>query len=154
MIDQNVMWETRGDGIYEHDGRGQVFAHNLIDRSTGAGSRIRGKVTNRKVHGEPIVGGGHKFVNNILVGNGRPVETRGPESFLEGNLSEGVEAEVDCDAAKLDWSVTTSFNPGRRPEVLSHDFFGRPREGGGAPPGPFIRLPAGRERIDLRPGRR
>ncbi len=153
LVDQNVIWDTKGNGIYEHDGRGQAFAHNLIGKSTKAGIVSKGKVTNRRVHGEPIVGGDHRIVNNILVENGRPVETRGPASAIEGNLTEGVTAAIDGEKAELSWSVAGPAAAGKRPEVVTHDFFERAREGADAVPGPFLRLPAGTERIALWPKR-
>ena len=152
LIDQNVIWDTKGNGIYEHDGRGQVFAHNLIGKCTKAGIVSRGKVTDRKVHGEPIVGGDHRILNNILVENGRPVETRGPASAVEGNLTEGVTAAIDAGKRELTWSVAGTAAPGKRPGIVTHDFFERAREGADASPGPFLRLPAGTERVKLRNG--
>jgi len=53
LVDQNVVWDTRGHGIYEHDSRGQLFAHNLVGRSSGegfiftGGSRTAGWAVNR-----------------------------------------------------------------------------------------------------------
>lgn len=152
LVDQNVIWDTKGNGIYEHDGRGQTFAHNLVGRSTKAGIASRGKVTDRKVHGEPIVGGDHLILNNILVENGRPVETRGPASLVEGNLAEGVTAAFDVEKREMAWSVAGTPAPGKRPEAVTHDFLGRARQGADALPGPFLRLPAGTERVALRSG--
>jgi alpha-N-arabinofuranosidase len=151
LIDQNVIWETRGSGIYEHDGRGQVLAHNFIAKSTGAGIRSQGKVTDRKVHGEPIVGGAHKIRNNILIGNAKPVETRGPASDIEGSLEDGIEAALDPATAVLVWIVRRPVVPGRRPDVITHDFFGIPRADPEAMPGPFVRLPFESTKIRLWP---
>jgi hypothetical protein len=153
LVDLNVIWETRGSGIYEHDGRGQVFAHNLIGKSTGAGIRSAGKVTDRKVHGEPIVGGAHRILNNILVDNAKPVDTRGPASEIEGNLTEGVVAAIEPASAVLTWLVKGPVPPIRWTGAITHDFFAARRTSPTAMPGPFLRLPAAREEVRLWPAR-
>lgn len=59
LVDHNIVWDTTGHGIYEHDSRGQIFAHNLVGRSTGEGFHLHGKITDRRVGGEPMTYGGH-----------------------------------------------------------------------------------------------
>jgi hypothetical protein len=149
LVDQNIIWDTRGNGIYEHDGRGQVFAHNLIGKCTGAGIRSAGKVTDRKVHGEPIVGGAHRILNNILVDNTKPVDTRGPASEIEGNLSDQAVLALDPATRVLTWSVKVSVAPGFRLETITHDFSGASRTGQAILPGPFIRIPSSKEEMRL-----
>ena len=152
MLDHNVIWDTKGNGIYEHDSRGQIFAHNIIGQSTKAGIMLRGKVTDRKVHGQPIVGGEHTVANNVLIGNGKAIEEHGPKSTLEGNVTEKATATLDPDKVEMTWwSVEGQIPEGRRLDVITHDFFGQPRMGAAVQIGPFIRSPSTPERISLWP---
>ena len=151
VVDHNIIWDTRGNGIYEHDGHGQIFAHNFIGKSVKVGIMLRGKVTDRKVHGQPIVGGGHTAANNLLVGNLKPIEEHGPPSALDGNLSENVTAALDAGKLELTLSVEGQITPGRRLDVITHDFFCQPRAGATAVPGPFGKIPAAIERVSLWP---
>ncbi len=141
MIDHNFVWDTRGAGIYEHDCRGQIICHNLIGRSTGPAVFLRGKITNRRVSGEPIVGGDHTVVNNVLVANKEAIRTKDKQRDLANNLTDGVVADFDRKALTLTWHVT-----GARPKCspvkgVTHDFFGKVRPPGPPLPGPFPALP-------------
>lgn len=149
LLDHNIIWDTKGNGIYEHDGRGQIFAHNLIGKSTKTGIMLRGKVTDRKVHGQPIVGGDHTAVNNILLQNGKPIEERGPKSTLEGNVTEKVTADVNPETTALTWSAEGALPGGKRLDVITHDFFAQPRQGVTTPPGPFLTIPEKAQEVKL-----
>ena len=150
MIDQNVVWRTRGNGVYEHDCRGQLFAHNFIGKSTAAGILLRGKVTDRRVHDEPIVGGAHRAVNNVLAGNAKAIVTHGPASTLAGNLSEGVTASLDAKRLTLTWRVAGEIPACERIETITHDFGYRPLGSSRAWPGPFGKPPAKSASVSLR----
>ena len=41
LIDGNVVWGTRGNGIYQHDCDELVIAHNLVANSSNAGVRMQ-----------------------------------------------------------------------------------------------------------------
>jgi hypothetical protein len=126
LIDRNVIWGTQGNGIYEHDCRGQTFAHNLIGRSTGSGILLRGKVTDRKVGGQPVGGGMHVAVNNLLLGNKELISTKDKQEDLSGNVGEGVAAELDRETLTLTWHVTGEPTPGHVIAAITHDFFRKP----------------------------
>ncbi|MGB2819513.1 MAG: right-handed parallel beta-helix repeat-containing protein [Phycisphaerae bacterium] len=153
MIDHNFIWGTEGNGIYEHDCRGQLFAHNFIGGSTKAGILLRGKVTDRQVHGEPIVGGGHRAVNNVLIGNETPITAKGPASTVSGNLTEGVTATFDVKTLTLTWRAAGEVPPCERIETITHDFWNRPRPTARVWPGPFGRPSKEPAIVELRAAR-
>ena len=126
LIDRNFIWGTQGNGIYEHDCRGQTFAHNFIGRSTGPGILLRGKVTDRKVGGQPVGGGMHVAVNNILFANKELISTKDKQEDLSGNVGEGVAAEFDRETLTLTWHVAGELMPGRVVPAITHDFFRKP----------------------------
>ncbi len=144
LIDHNIIWGTRGTGIYEHDCSNQVFAHNLIGRSSKNAIRLRGKITNRKIQGRPIVGGSHRVLNNVFVANraNRVIEYKAsPKSTIVGNLVQDVTAELDPKTLILIWSVAGKLPTCEPLDAITHDFFGRPRPPGAPAPGPFATLP-------------
>jgi len=141
MIDCNFIWGTRGAGIYEHDSRDQIICHNFIGKSTGPAMRLRGKVTNRKVHGQPIVSGNHVAINNILFDSKRPIETRDKQADLGNNISKGVTASFDRKTLTLKWDVSGDLPKCRALKIVTHDFFNKPF-GQARPHGPFGNPPA------------
>jgi hypothetical protein len=157
LIDQNVIWDTRGYGIYEHDSSNQVFAHNLIGRCTRTAVLLNGKVTNRKLYGEPIAAGSHRVVNNVFFANGtdKVVSKRGAPSTVAGNQTEGIAADIEREdgAAWLTWSVEGRLPECEAVEAITQDLLGRPRT---APtvPGPLITVPRESERVRVWPSRR
>jgi len=148
-IDHNVIWGTKGNGIYEHDSRGQTIAHNLVARSSGAGICLRGKVTDRTPHNEPNTGGFHRAVNNILVDNKNPVEARGPDNVLAGNLTEGVAVTFDPETLTLTWQVTGKVAACDAVPGLDRDFHSRSYRGKTRWPGPFGKPPGERTTVVL-----
>ena len=151
LIDRNVIWGTRGAGIYEHDCFGQVFAHNFIGKSTGPALRLRGKVTNRKVRGKPIRSGGHTVVNNVLFANAQMIETKHEHRDVSGNLSEGIVAAFDRETLTLTWHATGDAPPCTALKPMTHDFFGRALTGKTLVPGPFRGVPRESMAVQLWP---
>ena len=143
LVDQNIVWDTKGHGIYEHDSRRQIFAHNLIGRSSGEGFHLHGQITGRRVGSEPMTYGGHYLANNLLVGNAKPDEFRGEPSLvtnhltLAGGLSLNLERlELRCDDALALEREPAFVAPVRR------DFFGIERSRNSTAAGPFAASPA------------
>ena len=155
LIDHNIIWDIHGSGIYEHDCSNQIFAHNFIARCTKAAVILRGKVTNRKLYGQPITSGGHRVLNNVFVANGQDAveQTRG-KSTVAGNLAKGVTATLDRATLTLTWSVkgappkTTPLAP------ITHDLLGRSRTPGAPAPGPFDTVPREATTMNVWPGRK
>ncbi len=152
LIDHNIIWDTRGYGIYEHDCSNQIFAHNFIGRSTKAAVILRGKVTNRKLYGQPIASGGHRVVNNVFFDN-KPnavVQQKG-KSEVAGNLDAGVQAGLDRETLTLTWSVAGKLPACAILDPVTHDFFGAERRRQGRDPGPFRDVPTKPSPVRLRP---
>ena len=142
LIDHNIIWDTRGCGIYEHDCSNQIFAHNLIGHSTKAAVILRGKVTGRKLYGEPIARGGHQVVNNLFLGNqpNAVVQSKG-KSQVAGNLDAGIDAELDPKTHTLTWSISKRLPKCIVLDAVTHDFLGAARRLQGRAPGPFRDVP-------------
>jgi len=154
LIDHNLLWDTTGNGIYEHDSGGQTFVHNFIGRSTGAAILLRGKVTDRRPYGEPIVDGGHVAANNIFFENGRNTvveESKSRTSTVAHNLGEGISATFDRETGELAWSVRGKLPTCAAIPGVTHDFLGRARQPGPVRPGPFAEVPSEALRVKVWP---
>jgi len=154
MIDHNIIWDTSASGIYEHDSSDQTFVHNLIGRSAGAAILLKGKVTDRKPYGKPIIDGNHRAANNVFVENGtNAVEERSKsrKSIVESNLSEGVTATLDAKTLELVWSAKGEPPKGKAIAGVTHDLLGAERASGPVFPGPFATVPAEPTRVRLWP---
>ena len=153
MIDHNVIWDSSASGIYEHDSSDQIFVHNLIGRSTGAAIRLRGKVTDRRPYGKPIIDGNHRAANNVFIENGGEVveQSKNRKSTVEGNLSQGITATLDARTLELVWSANGKLPRGKAVEGITHDLLGAKRESGPVLPGPFATVPTEPTRVRLWP---
>lgn len=80
LIDQKIVWDTQGHGLYEHDSRRQIFANNLVGHSSGF--HLHGKITDRRVGRGPMSCGGHYVANNLLVGNAQADTFRDDPSII------------------------------------------------------------------------
>jgi len=141
MVDHNFIWGNRGEGIYEHDSCGQIFVHNFIGRNTGPAIRLRGKATNRRVGGKPIVGGDHTVANNIFFDNKGLIVTKDKQADLTNNLADGVKAAFDRDTMTLTWQVTRDVARCTPVKTITHDFTNAPRGGKPVMPGPLVTCP-------------
>ncbi|MGQ9591943.1 MAG: right-handed parallel beta-helix repeat-containing protein, partial [Planctomycetota bacterium] len=141
LVAGNVIWDTSGHGIYEHDSTRQVFAHNFVGLSKGAAICLRGKVTDRKIAGRPIESGRHSVLGNVFFENGAENVFRGPGNETSGNVEEGVRASLSPDGSTLFWSLAGPVP--RVPEIpgLAHDFLGARRDPGERAPGPLASVP-------------
>jgi len=136
LVDQNIVWNTTGHGIYEHDSRRQIFAHNLVGGSTGEAFHLHGKITDRRVGGEPMSYGAHYVANNVLVDNGKPDEFRGDPSIVTNQITLNGGATFNTEMLTLKW---TGQMPPFAPAfvaAVTHDFLGQPRPQPPRP-GPF-----------------
>ncbi len=73
--------------------------------------------------------------------NGMSDDIRGEPSQIEGNLTEGVSAELSTESWNLTWSAAERVAPILRLPAITYDFANRPRRGRLAAPGPFATLP-------------
>ena len=136
-IDQNIIWNTSGHGIYEHDSSGQIFAHNLVVQSAKSGLHLHGKITDRRVDGRSMTYGRHTVHNNILIQNARPDEFLGQPSDVAGNITAGASASLDLPRLALTWAVPENSRAGKPVPGITHDLRGLPRAGREVCPGPF-----------------
>jgi hypothetical protein len=151
LIDQNIVWNTDGHGIYEHDSTGQVFAHNLIAHSTRCGLHLHGKITDRRVDGRTMVYGRHTVRNNILIENAKPDEFLGDPSDVADNVQEGAAAQLDLRRMTLTWSTPPAAASCRPVPGITHDLFGRPRMGQKTSAGPFAKPAGAAEKLPFPP---
>jgi len=142
LIDRNVIWDTQGAGLYEHDCRGQTFAHNFIGNSSGPALLLRGRITDRKLNGQPLGGGMHVAVNNVSFDNkGGLISTKDPQADTGGNLDKGIVASFDRDTLTLTWHVTGDVPACAPLKLLTHDLLGKPLPADKRVPGPFCDVP-------------
>jgi hypothetical protein len=154
MIDQNFICDSTASGIYEHDSANQIFAHNFIRLARGAAILLNGKVTDRKIYGQPITDGNHRVAGNVFLqnGNNQVVEnSKSRKSHIEANLAENVTATFDPETCELTWSVKGEVPKFPAIEGITHDFFDRPRTGREAAPGPFADVPTQPTKVKLWP---
>ena len=137
LVDQNILWQTAGHGIYEHDSTGQIFAHNLIAHSTRCGLHLHGRITDRRVDGRPMVYGRHTVRNNVLIGNAQPDQFLGDPSDVAENVRDGATATLDATALTLTWSLPPAGTKCSLVPGVTHDLLGRPRAAPATCAGPF-----------------
>jgi len=154
MIDSNFIWDSTASGIYEHDSANQVFAHNFIGLGRGAAILLNGKVTDRKIYGQPITDGNHRVAGNVFFQNGKNQvveDSKSRKSQVEANLAENITATFDPETCELTWSVKGDVPKCPAIDGITHDFFGRPRQGGMTNPGPFPAVPSEPTKVKLWP---
>lgn len=148
LVDHNVVWDTRGSGIYEHDSTGQTFAHNLVGNSTEAAFHLRGRATDRRIDNDTMNYGSHHVSNNLLLQNLKPDIVQGQPGTWEGNVGAGLAASLDYRKLQLTLVVK---HPLAECEILpgiDTDFYEKKRMRAKTNAGPFDRIP--RHSIQLR----
>ncbi len=166
LVDHNVVWGSKVNGIYQHDCDELVIAHNLIVHSRACGVRMQ-VCKGRRVGGRLSTAKRNRILGNVLLANRAPISMTDPENTCDYNVfahapsgdgdarpfdlagwrerhgfdRHGVVIALspllDAETLRLAWKPA-AFVPGcpRLPQ-LSHDFFGVPREGESTPAGPF-----------------
>ena len=169
-VDNNVVWGTRGNGIYQHDCDELTIAHNLIAHSSGAAVRMQ-ICQGRMVAGRLSTAKRNRILNNILIANGQMFAISDPDNVCDWNVLAGSKKPFDLDARRRShgWdqhSVTAEIPAALHAETLEFtwptgvalpqvprldtvpaDIFGEPREGALLLPGPFASLPLGRVQL-------
>lgn len=140
LIDRNVIWDSDGNGIYEHDTRGNIFSHNFIGRSTESAFFLKGKISERQLEGrDPLVAGDQVVVNNLLFANAQPNKILGAPSRVEGNSESGsADLQVD-ETVELELSLAGPVISVTPLDLVSRDFYGKPFPEGAVAPGPFAK---------------
>lgn len=158
LVDNNVVWNIDGNGIYANDTDYLMVYHNLVGKITG--NAVHAIVqTDRYQNGRNLTAEENRVFNNIFVDT-KPMRFSSTSNLVDHNvyivtehpdyidLNELVSKGLDVNSVKIygDMALNSDAlflfwmgNPllqevPRLPEV-SHDFFNQPREG--VFPGPF-----------------
>jgi len=174
LVDHNVVWGTRGNGIYQHDCDELVVAHNLVVQSSDAGVRMQ-VCQGRQVGGRLSTAKRNKILNNILVGNGRPLAISDAENTIDYNVfgaggtpfdlaawqkqrgwdrhSAAAEVEVRLNPQTLELTYSARTPLPKCPLIpgLNRDFFGSHRPGPEVAAGPWAEVPPGARKVPLCP---
>ncbi|MCH5372850.1 MAG: right-handed parallel beta-helix repeat-containing protein, partial [Planctomycetes bacterium] len=150
LVDQNIIWGCRGNGIYQHDCDELTIAHNLVVHAGDAGIRMK-ICNNRMVMGRLSTAKRNTIVGNVLIDNGSPLAISDPDNVSDNNLIDpgaapydltawrgrtGWDAhsvighahfEWDRDRLQLSWSIDTAGPAFPRLTVVTRDFFDKPR---------------------------
>jgi alpha-N-arabinofuranosidase len=173
LVDHNVVWDTTGSGIYQHDCDELTIVHNLVGRSSDAGVRMQ-ICQNRMVGGRLSTAKRNKILGNILVDNGSPLAISDPENTSDWNVfgrsrkpfdlaqwrktrgwdehsvAAAIEATLDPESLELAWFVRGKVPACPRIDAITHDFFNQPRLGETTAPGPLLSVPSALTRVGLR----
>ena len=158
LIDNNIVHQVNGSGIYQHDCDLLLIAHNLVFDCSTAGIRMLKNKDRDRVG----LGKNNRVINNIVAECAVPVDYFDSENSSDHNIFAGLDESFDLEAWRargLDRSsrvanIEISVDPAERSmawsartdedlrvprhELLSSDFFGRPHpEGKEVSPGPF-----------------
>jgi parallel beta-helix repeat protein len=165
LVDTNIVWATRGNGIYQHDCDELTIANNLVVGSTDAAVRMQ-VCQGRIVGGRLSTAKRNRIVNNIFVNHARPLAISDPDNQSDYNAfdtspgfelaawqkahkwdahSTALKLTVELDDKTLTLAVSAD---GRLPTCpierrVDFDCFAKPRAGLGTPPGPFATFPTG-----------
>ncbi|MFA6961645.1 MAG: right-handed parallel beta-helix repeat-containing protein [Opitutaceae bacterium] len=138
LVDRNVIWGTDGNGIYEHDTRGNLFENNFIGFSSGSAFHLHGKISERQLSGrETLVAGAHVVMHNVEVGNRTPDFFSGEGSFIENNLASGLAASLDTKTMELRLSASDKLPARDNGRLVGSDLYDVQFAVGSASCGPF-----------------
>ncbi len=84
-VDRNVIWNVRGNGVYQHDCDELRVFHNLIGRCTGAAVHMR-VCTTRKLNGRVVTCKRNEVRDNVMVDNGSIAYFIDPENSSDDNV--------------------------------------------------------------------
>jgi hypothetical protein len=110
LVDANVVWNTRGAGIYEHDTENQVFRRNIIGKSSGPAMWLRGSLTGRHLGKRRLRGGRHVVTDNVFYKNGADIVTTSPQREVARNAGAGTGVVVRFDRRTATVSVRRKGN--------------------------------------------
>ncbi len=91
LVDNNIVWGNRGNGIYQHDCDELVIAHNLVAHSSDAGVRMQ-VCQGREVNGRLSTAKRNRIVANVLIANRAPFAISDPDNVLDYNVIAAADA--------------------------------------------------------------
>ena len=85
LVDNNIILDTDGHGVYSHDSDRITVAHNLVARSTKAAVFLCLGEAKRWVEGRGATSRRHRVLNNLFTDNGTVVEFDNPDNLSDYN---------------------------------------------------------------------
>ncbi|MBN2292489.1 MAG: right-handed parallel beta-helix repeat-containing protein, partial [Pirellulales bacterium] len=172
MVDTNIVWATRGNGIYQHDCDELIIAHNFVGQSTQNALLMR-VCKDRIVLGRPTTAKRNKILNNIFLGDAmlsisdpdnmsdhnvfvtpnRPFDLaawRAKHGWDRNSVAATVRATFNTKTLEFTWSAAEPIPECPAVDGITHDFFDRLRQAGTVMPGPFSSVPREPTRVELR----
>jgi len=158
LVDHNFFWNIHGQGVRLADTDNAIVAHNFFYRVTE--ELVEAKVaTDRSLGGRKLTSTGNRFVNNVIVNQGKPifyedssnvadynvyVSTEAGETAMKdsGEHSVAIHAAVtfDEDRLLLTWKSDSVLPTAPIIKNCELDFFRRERAPDQNIPGPFLGL--------------
>lgn len=86
LLDNNIILDTDGNGIYAHDSDRITVAHNLIARSSKAAVFLKLGGVKRWVNGRGATCRRHRVLNNLFADNATVIEFGTQDSESDGNV--------------------------------------------------------------------
>jgi hypothetical protein len=159
LVDHNFLWNINGQGVRLADTDNAIVAHNFFARVSE--ELVAAKVaTERSLNGRQLTSTGNRFVNNVVVDQGKPilfadagnvadynvyVSTQADRAAMKdaGEHSVAIHGDVTFDEGRLLLSWKSASSPLATAPMLKGlelDFFGLERTADRNIPGPFLGL--------------
>ncbi|MDR2533566.1 MAG: right-handed parallel beta-helix repeat-containing protein [Tannerellaceae bacterium] len=165
MVDNNIICDIDGHGLFGDDSDEVIFAHNLVANTTAPYLQAITN-TNRRLNGRQLSATRNTIANNIFI-NGHPIKLDAADNAVRHNLyvntgsplvprrAATIAAEIETSSQTLEgffefiaepativWRLTQA--PAKVPTLpaLRSAYGGSLRQGAETVPGPFTSLPA------------
>ncbi len=164
LVDNNIIWNVDGHGIFGDDSDEAIYAHNLIANTTGP--LIHAIVaTDRRSNGRQVTAERNNMVNNIFIDGGQKIKLTSKNNRIDYNLyvtshepqqvrledmkalgfdhnSQEIRAFVEIRKnLHFVWKSETEIKSVPVLPFLRSTFFNETRSGEKTIPGPFLELP-------------
>lgn len=165
LVDNNIIWDIDGNGLYGNDSDHQLWLHNLVARTTQAAVHIV-VATDRSLDGEALTAEQNTIKNNMFIDAGRNMNLSAGNNKVDYNLyittcqpdaidlQEQREKGYDKNSRKiygyvsfnpkvgfLRWEVPEKIQEVPAAEAVARDFFNNRRRSSSTLPGPFAEIP-------------
>jgi alpha-N-arabinofuranosidase len=85
LVDNNILWNINGEGIYLCDTDNAIVVHNILGNVSE--EQVVAKVkTDRSLGGRSLTSTGNQIVNNIFVNQGKPILSEDPGNITDYNV--------------------------------------------------------------------
>ena len=158
LVDHNFVWNINGQGVRLADTDNAIVAYNFFGRVSE--ELVASKVaTDRSIDGRKLTSKGNRFVNNVVVDQGKPilfedasnvadynvyVSTQADRTAVKdaGGHSVAIHGDVAFDEGRLllTWKSASPLPTAPLMKGLELDFFGLERTADRNVPGPFPAL--------------